>query len=298
MSTLTNSQFRTQSLEHGQSSSVALVTGASSGIGMLTAISLAKKGYLVVATMRQLERGTELLSLASREGVTERIKLKCLDVTKDETIVSVINEVVAENGGIHMLINNAGVAYGGFVEDVPMENWREQMESNFFGLIAVTKAVIPIMRRQHSGLIVNMSSISGRVGFPGYAPYAASKFAVEGFSESLRHELAPYGIRIVLVEPGAYRTSIWSKGLASMSKPAHSSYAKRLQAIADYSRHNGETAPDPQEVADLISSLPDKKYLKLRYPLGRGTHKTIIGKALLPWKWFERIVAAATGAKS
>ncbi|MNP47874.1 putative oxidoreductase SadH [compost metagenome] len=168
------------------------------------------------------------------------------------------------------------------------------METNFFGLVAMTQNAIPIMRRQQKGLIINISSVSGRVAFPGYGPYAASKFAVEGFTETLRHELAPLGIGVVLVEPGAYRTPIWNKGLAGMAAPPDSPYRERMERIARYSRRTAETAPDPGQVAELIGRLADTRSPRLRYALGSGSRLTIWGKALLPWKWFEAIVERAT----
>lgn len=273
---------------------VAIVTGTSSGFGMLTAVELARKQYHVIAGMRNPANATELLARAESAGVREWIEVCTLDVTDPEAIERVVSEVSGKYGTIDMLVNNAGLAVGGFIEDVPMGDWRRQMETNFFGMVAMTKSVLPTMRAQRNGLIVNISSVSGRVAFPGYGPYAASKFAVEGFSESLRHEMASLGIRVVLVEPGAYRTLIWDKGLADMIRPADSSYRDRLDAIVQYTRRAGETSPDPQQVADSIASLIDIRRPKLRYVLGRGSAAAILGKALLPWKWFERIIARAT----
>jgi NAD(P)-dependent dehydrogenase (short-subunit alcohol dehydrogenase family) len=273
---------------------VALVTGTSSGFGMLTAIKLARKQYRVMATMRNPERATELWERAERAGAAERIEILPLDVTDPLAIERVVAETLRIHGRIDVLVNNAGFAVGGFIEEVTMEDWRRQMETNFFGLVAMTKSVIPVMRQQRSGLIINISSVSGRVSFPGYAPYAASKFAVEGFSESLRHELAPLGINVVLVEPGAYRTPIWNKGLANINSPEQSPYLDRLRAITQYSRRTSETAPNPQEIADFIGSLTDKRAPRLRYPLGRGALLAIWGKALLPWKWFEFLIERTT----
>ncbi|MHA7964261.1 SDR family oxidoreductase [Paenibacillus sp. CAU 1782] len=272
----------------------ALITGASSGFGMLTAVKLAEQGYRVIATMRDPDKSAELLERARRAGVADSIEIRRLDVTDSSAIERVVAETMQNHKRIDVLVNNAGFAVGGFVEDVPMEDWRRQMETNFFGLVEMAKAVIPIMRNQHSGMIINISSISGRVGFPGYAPYAASKFAVEGFSESLRHELSPFGVKVVLVEPGAYRTPIWDKGLGQINNPDHSPYRKRLQAIMSYSRRSGEAAPDPQQVADFIGRLAGSRSPKLRYPLGQGAVLALWSKALLPWNWFEGIIRRGT----
>lgn len=273
---------------------IAIVTGTSSGFGMLTALELASKQYHVIATMRNPEGAGELVERARRAGVAERIEIKALDVTDQQAIERVVAETLRDHRRVDILVNNAGLAIGGFVEEVSMDDWRRQMETNFFGLVAMTKCIIPVMRKQRSGMIINISSVSGRVGFPGYAPYAASKFAVEGFSESLRHELAPLGISVVLVEPGAYRTPIWDKGLSQMTRLDNSPYADRLKAITGYSRRTAENAPDPQQIADLIGKLADTRAPKLRYLLGRGAMAAIWGRAALPWKWFERIIERAT----
>lgn len=275
---------------------VALITGASSGFGLLTALELARKGIRVVATMRNPEKAEELLKLAEEAGVAERLRVLPLDVTDPLSIRQAVEETIRSYQRLDILVNNAGFAAGGFVEDVSMEAWRQQMETNFFGLVAVTRSVIPIMRRQQKGLIINISSVSGRVAFPGYGPYAASKFAVEGFTETLRHELATLGIGVVLVEPGAYRTPIWNKGLAAMAAPADSPYGERLERIAQYSRRTAETAPDPRQVAELIGVLADTRAPRLRYTLGSGSRLAIWGRALLPWKWFEGIIRRALGS--
>jgi NAD(P)-dependent dehydrogenase (short-subunit alcohol dehydrogenase family) len=273
---------------------IALITGTSSGFGMLTAVELARKQIRVIATMRDKTRAGELMERAERAGAAAKIEIDELDVTDPQAIERVVRDVMRIHGRIDILVNNAGFAVGGFVEDVPMEQWRRQMETNFFGLVAMTKCVIPVMRKQGSGRIINISSLSGRIGFPGFAPYSASKFAVEGFSECLRHELAPFGIRVVLVEPGAYRTPIWNKGLSQIPNIRESAYSGRMKAILNYARHSASNAPDPQHVASRIGSLVDHPSPRLRYPLGQGSRSALWGKALLPWKWFERIVERGT----
>ncbi|MNJ59289.1 putative oxidoreductase SadH [compost metagenome] len=148
------------------------------------------------------------------------------------------------------------------------------------------------MRSRKYGKIINISSISGRLGFPGYGPYAASKFAVEGFSESLRLEMLPYGVYVSLVEPGAYKTAIWSKGFDYITMRARkdSPYQEPLAAILAYSNNVANNASDPQDVARTVVRIAQARYPKLRYVLGKGAWTAIWGKALLPWKWFEQIV--------
>jgi len=271
----------------------ALVTGASSGIGLLATVALAAAGYHVMATMRDLSKQSALLDLAASRGVTDRIHLLKLDVTNETEIDYTIAHAVKTLGKLDVLVNNAGFAVGGYVEEVPMEAWRSQMETNFFGLVAVTRAVIPVMRALQSGHIINVSSLSGRFGFPGYAPYAASKFAVEGFCEALRHELLPFGIQVALVEPGAFKTSIWQKGFEQIHAADNSPYRSGMEAVLRYSKRAAETSPDPQMVADLIVRIAETQAPKLRYPIGKGTRAALLGRVLLPWKWLERIATRA-----
>ncbi|KPV55918.1 short-chain dehydrogenase [Paenibacillus sp. A3] len=269
---------------------VALITGASSGFGLLTSVALARAGYRTVATMRNPDKCEALLERAERSGVQELIDIMPLDVTDHEAIRQTVGSIVKTYGRIDVLVNNAGFAVGGYVEDVPMEQWRQQLETNVFGVIAATKAVLPHMRERRSGCIVNVSSVSGRSGFPGYAPYSTSKFAMEGFSESLRLEMKPFGVNVVLIEPGAYKTDIWQKGFASMCTSETSPYRHLLEKVLRYSKQAAATAPDASEVAETIVRVVRSKHPKLRYPLGRGAKLSLGSKALLSWRWYESIV--------
>ncbi|MEI7026788.1 SDR family oxidoreductase [Paenibacillus sp. y28] len=273
-----------------QTEPVALVTGASSGFGLLTAVALARRGYRTIATMRNPENSTDLLKKAAAAGVEEAIVVLPMDVTDQAQIHQTVSAVLQAYGRIDVLINNAGFAAGGFVEDVPMDIWRKQIETNVFGVIAVTKAVLPAMRQRGSGCIVNIGSVAGRIAFPGYGPYSTSKFALEGFSEALRLEMKPFGVRVVLLEPGPYRTDIWQKGFGSMSGRADSPYRHALQRVLRYSKKAAETAPDPAQVADRIVQIVESARPKLRYLLGWSPALSLMGKALLPWRWYEYIV--------
>ncbi|CAI6082766.1 SDR family oxidoreductase [Cohnella sp. JJ-181] len=271
--------------------STALVTGASSGFGLLIAIELAKRGYRVVAAMRDPDKQTALMKEAERAGARERIEVVRLDVTDADSIAAALSGMLRRHGRIDVLVNNAGMAVGGFAEEVPLAAWRSQMETNFIGLVATTQAVLPAMRAQGGGTIIQMSSVSGRWGFPGYGAYAASKYAVEGFSESLRHEVAPFGIRVALVEPGAYRTAIWAKGFAEMHAKPDSPYEGALDAVLRMARRTAETAPYPAEVAELVARLAGQRRIsRLRYPIGRGSRLLLLAGRLLPW----RVIEAAT----
>jgi NAD(P)-dependent dehydrogenase (short-subunit alcohol dehydrogenase family) len=240
--------------------------------------------------MRDISKQTMLIERSKAANIEQHLECMQLDVTDEKAIAHVIQTIQQKYNRIDVLVNNAGYAVGGCVEDIPLTDWRLQFETNFFGLVALTQAVLPMMRQQKKGKIINVSSISGRLGFPGYAAYAASKFAVEGFSESLRHEMLPFGVFVVLIEPGAYKTEIWDKGFAAMRTSPESAYRAQLEAVLRYSHKAAETAPDPQEIAALIVRISAKPSPKLRYPLGKGASISLWSKSLLPWKWFEWIL--------
>jgi NAD(P)-dependent dehydrogenase (short-subunit alcohol dehydrogenase family) len=269
---------------------IALVTGASSGFGLLISVTLAQKGYQVIAAMRDPDKREQLLMAARAAQVERLIECVQLDVTDHPTIQRAMTRIVENYGRIDVVVNNAGFAAGGFVEDVPIDDWRRQMETNFIGLIAVTKSVLPFMREQRSGHIINISSVSGRIGFPGYAPYVASKFAVEGFSEALRLEMKPFGVHVVLIEPGAYPTSIWKKGFDSIRTSADSPYKDKLESVLGYSRSTLNKNANPQDVADAVARILSLRQPKLRYSMGRGVPLLLWSKALLPWNWLERLL--------
>lgn len=269
---------------------VALVTGSSSGFGLLITLALAKAGFHVVATMRDLTKKNQLLEKAEASGVLEQIECAALDVTDPDSIYETVTDTLNKHGTIGILVNNAGFAAGGFIEEVPMETWRRQFETNVFGLIDVTKAVLPSMREAGSGTIINMSSISGRIALPGLGPYSASKFAIEGFSEALRLEMEPYGVHVVLIEPGSYQTAIWSKGLDALEQQELSAYAPKTARLMKRVRRIAETAGDPEDVAKLVADVAELDRPDFRYPIGKGVKQTVNLKHWLPWKWIERTI--------
>jgi len=274
---------------------VAFLTGASSGFGLHTSIALARQGFRVVATMRDPQKQENLLRMAEQHGVRDRVEVNRLDVTDPHSITSAVNEVITRHGQIDVLVNNAGYACGGFVEELPLDEWRQQFETNFFGLVAVTQAVLPHMRSRRSGTIINISSISGRIGFPGLAPYAASKHAVEGLSEALRTEVLPHGIYVVLIEPGSYRTNIWQKGLSRIHDRPASPYCEQMKRLAAMTEQTMKQAPEPDEVIAAIEQAALSPRPRLRYPVGRGVRFAIAAKQLLPWIWFERVILKRLG---
>ncbi|GAE28226.1 short chain dehydrogenase [Halalkalibacter wakoensis JCM 9140] len=273
----------------------AIVTGASSGFGLLTTIELAKRGFHVVATMRNVEKRSVYKTLFDeRPDLLEQIEFVSLDVSVEDSI-NQFAEYVNQLKTVDVLINNAGFAMGGFAEQVSISDYRRQFETNVFGVMAVTQAVLPKMREQKSGKIINVGSVSGLVGFPGLSPYAASKHALEGYSESLRLELQPFGIDVALIEPGSYQTNIWSSGMevSTGSLGEQSPYAAYMQGVMGNVEAGKKKHGDPLEVARLISDLAEKERIsKLRYPVGRGMKTLLLLKQLVPWSWWEKVVLA------
>jgi NAD(P)-dependent dehydrogenase (short-subunit alcohol dehydrogenase family) len=279
----------------------ALITGASSGFGLLTTVTLAKRGWRVIATMRDLNRRERLEAAAREAGVLDRIEFLTLDVTDNEQIAKVAAEIAARTDGdkaarLDALVSNAGFAVGGFAEDVSDAELRQQFDTNFFGATAVVRAFLPQFRRQRSGHIVLTSSISGRMGFPGVSSYVASKFAVEGWAETLRLEMKPLGVQVALVEPGSFETGIWSRGqtMAKQSLDPHSPNAARAQQLMDRMK-SGKPKADPQIVADGIAAILDNPRPKLRNVFGRDAHIALLLKHLLPATVAEWLLIKASG---
>ncbi|KZE69053.1 short-chain dehydrogenase [Fictibacillus phosphorivorans] len=267
----------------------AIVTGTSSGFGMHCAVELARAGFDVVSTMRNLDRAEILLKLADGHHVADRIHLHPLDVTSAES-VSTFTTYIKKFPSIDVLVNNAGFALGGFSEELTIDEYRLQFETNVFGVIAVTQAVLPIMRKNRRGRIINMSSISGKFGFPGLSSYTASKHALEGYSESLRLELKPFGIDVVLVEPGSYQTNIWSS-IDKLTIDSESPYHFYMKALLRDIESGKGSHGDPLDVAKLVTRIATStKTPKLRYPIGRGVKLSLFLKMILPWKWLENVV--------
>jgi len=270
---------------------VALVTGTSSGFGLLTAVELARTCHQVFATMRDPARAAPLLEAAARLGV--EVTVLPLDVRDPGSIAACVAEVLHRAGRIDVLVNNAGIAIGGFFEDQSAAEIREQFETNVFGAMEVTRAVLPSMRAARSGKVITVSSFGGRMGTPGLGPYCATKFALEGFAESLRHELRALGVQVALVEPGTYGTqAFFSNKRVARGAGASADYAGRLEVAqaalyADLERRQ----PDPREVARAIGRLAAARRVPLRTTVGRDARLGAFAQWLLPAWLFERVVA-------
>ena len=270
---------------------IALITGSSSGFGLLTSIELAKSGFRVVATMRDLGRRGPLDQAAAAAAIAGKLDIRQLDVTNLDSIPAFVDSVVRDHGRLDVLVNNAGFAVAGFAEDIKLEELRRQFETNFFGAVAMTKAALPTMRRQRSGHIIMVSSIGGLLGSVTVSSYSASKHALEGWSESLRLELNALGIKVVLIEPGAFLTDIWTRG-AVMGEKATTQESPNLQrSLRMRERIQALPKRDPIAVARLIASVAQNPNPKLRYVIGPDAKLQLALKRILPWKWHERLVA-------
>lgn len=251
-----------------------VITGSSSGFGLKAAKDFADKGNKVFATMRKSD-GKNAEKKAELEGHSSNIKVLEMDVTDDASVKNAINAVLAETNNIDILINNAGIMYLGITEAFSVEQAKFQMETNYFGAIRVMQAVLPSMRKVGSGLIINTSSLVGRMSPPFFGTYTATKHALEGYSQALRYEVSPFGVDIVLVEPGPFGTGL----LASGQAPAHSEVLETYGELAGVPTAMGENfaqmlqsedAPDPQWVVDA--------YLKLaEMPTGKRPTRTVVG---------------------
>ncbi|PSH05607.1 MAG: short-chain dehydrogenase [Acidobacteria bacterium] len=271
---------------------VAVITGCSSGFGLLSTVELARKGYFVIATMRDLARRDSLDEALLSAGVAERVSVRTLDVASPPSHETFVAETVAEFGRIDVLVNNAGFALAGFAEDVMLEELRRQFETNFFGTVSLTRAVLPVMRKQRAGRIVMISSVSGRNAYPGISSYASSKFALEGYTEALRLEMAPLGIHCVLVEPGSFQTAIWNRkeNNAVHAFDPTSPNRERILRYRDYVQKQTRRG-DPREVARLIAHVADVQHPRLRYVIGEDARSSLAFRALLPWRLYETIVS-------
>ncbi|WP_315185972.1 oxidoreductase [Corynebacterium durum] len=273
-------------------SKTALVTGASSGIGEETARTLHKLGYTVYAAARRTDRLEQLTNVG--------IHALTMDVTDDESMTSGIEKIIAETGRIDVLVNNAGYGSFGAIEDVSIDEARRQFEVNVFGLGRLTQLVLPHMRAQRSGTIINISSIGGRFTTLLGGWYHASKHAVEALSDALRMETAPFGIDVVVIEPGGIRTE-WS-GIAAdhLEETAEgSAYASQIKAVANSMRSestNKRQSP-PSVIADTVEKIVTARKPRTRYVVGFAAKPLVTLRRILPDRAFDRVISAALGVR-
>lgn len=269
---------------------VALVTGSSSGIGYETSLLLARNQFATYASMRNLKKGDELLKIASKENIP--LKVIQLDVDDDRSVSNAIDNIVKENGRIDVLVNNAGFDLFGSLEELTIEEIKGQFETNFFGAARVSKSVIPTMRKQGSGIIINVSSIGGRIGLvPCNTMYHASKFALEGFTESLRHELTEFNIDVILIEPGVIRSNfVENIRTAKNYDPNNSPYAKTIQKVFEGFEPMVANASDPKGVAQVILDAANSSNPNIRYTVGKDAESILKARAELSDRELEKWV--------
>ena len=244
---------------------VALVTGSSSGIGLETSLALARDGFRTFASMRDTGKATELQEAAKKENLS--IDVIELDVDKEDSIVSAVKKIMSDAGRIDVLVNNAGYGQFGCTEDVPIDDFRKQFETNFFSIVRIIQEVAPIMRKQGSGVIVNISSVVGKMGLPGSPAYISTKFALEGFSECLRYELGQFGVQTTIIEPGVIKTNFF-KSMKIPESKSDPKYKELTDKILSGLKMMVEMGTAPSQVAEVvIKAIHDKEILP-RYTAG------------------------------
>ena len=245
---------------------VAVVTGSSSGIGFETSLALAREGYFTFATMRDIKKADAVKKIAEEENLP--LKVIELDVDNEDSVENAIKSIIDEKQRIDVLVNNAGWGIWGTGEDVSLEEFREQFETNFFSIVRLIQKVAPTMRKQGSGDIVNISSIAGRIGFPVSTAYISSKFALEGFSESLRFELGEFGINVIIIEPGVIKTNFFDSMRTAKKADVGETYRDITLKVITGVKMMAEMGTHPKEVANvIINSIKEEKPLP-RYVVG------------------------------
>ena len=243
------------------------MTGSSSGIGFETSVLLARNGFHTYSTVRNLEKSEALTNIAKKEDLS--LQVIELDVSSDKSVRDGVNRVLRENKGIDVIVNNAGYALVGAFEDLSMDEIKAQFETNFFGAIRVIQAVLPTMRDHRNGRIVNVSSMGGKIAIPLDSAYHGTKFALEGLSESLQYEVEQFGIKIILIEPGAIKSNFFNNlKMASKAQRPDSPYTQMMQKLSAGFSFILENAPSPVEVAKVIVRAATSENPELRYVVG------------------------------
>jgi NAD(P)-dependent dehydrogenase (short-subunit alcohol dehydrogenase family) len=268
---------------------VALITGCSSGFGLLSAVGLAQAGFHVVATMRRLEGQGPLGARAKTAGVT--LDVQQLDVTDAASIERCRAHVAERCGRLDVLVNNAGYALVGPMEDISAGRLRAQLETNVVGAAEVTRAFLPMMRARRRGRVINVSSAAGRTTIPLMAPYHASKWALEGLTEAWSYELAPFGIRVILIEPGSFRTDFDGRSMERVEDGADSPYRPIVERMRAARRVIQRLSGDPQAVARVVVRAASARRPRLRYVVGIDAWLGALGRRLLPGGAFTRLTA-------
>jgi NAD(P)-dependent dehydrogenase (short-subunit alcohol dehydrogenase family) len=274
---------------------IAIVTGSSSGIGFETSLLLAQNGVYTYATMRNLSKSKEIVDHAKKENLP--LEVLGLDVTDEKSISNAIQKIINDKGRIDILVNNAGYSLLGPLEQLQIHEIKEEFETNFFGTIRLIQSVLPRMRKQRYGRIINISSLAGRIGFPLSSAYVSSKFALEGLTESLRYEVQNFGIHAILIEPGVIRTNFANnlrvgKNVVTLqnTKNVNSPYAEITEKRVSALRPRIEKGLSPTKVAEVILEAVMSDTPEARYLVGRDALKTIEKRNNLSDEQFGRFV--------
>ena len=272
-----------------------LITGTSTGIGQATAVTLASRGWRVFATMRDLEERGPLDQAVKQVGVQDRVIVDQLDVTSAASIASAVSSTLSQTGNrLDAVVHNAGVAAAGALEDVPEAELRRVMETNFFGVLALTRALLPTFRAQGGGRLAIVSSEAAFMGRPTISIYCASKWALEGWAESIAYELEPFGIEVILIEPGPYRTEIWDR--APRFQPPDSPYRAWVQHVFRTGLARAASmARDPEEVAVVIAGAIESRRPRFRYPVGPSARIGHFLKGKIPSRLLRRVITRSLG---
>ncbi len=267
---------------------VALVTGSSSGIGLETALALAKEGYHTFASMRDVSKSGELENAAKKDNLP--IEVIHLDVDKEESIITAIKKVMESSGRLDVLVNNAGYGQFGCTEDVSVEDFRKQFETNFFSIVRIIQEVAPIMRNQKSGNIINISSVVGRMGLPGSPAYISSKFALEGLVECLRYELGQFGIKTTLIEPGVIKTNFF-ESMKIPDSETDPKYKELTDHILAGLKMMVQMGTAPSQVAEaILKAIHDDEMLP-RYVVGTDAAMFMEAKKMKTDLEFEKYMS-------
>ena len=267
---------------------IALVTGSSSGIGLETVLSLARDGYYTFASMRNVRKAGELEHAAKKENLP--VEIIELDVNKEESIISAVKNVVTKNGRLDVLVNNAGYGQFGCTEDLTINEFRKQFETNFFSIVRIIQEVAPIMRKQNSGNIINISSVVGRMGLPGSPAYISSKFALEGLGECLRYELGQFGIKTTMIEPGVIKTNFFNSMKVSESK-IDPKYKILTDNILAGLKMMVEMGTAPSQVADVVMKAIHDDEMLPRYVVGTDAAMFLEAKKMKTDLEFEKYMS-------
>jgi len=251
-----------------QREKIAIVTGSSTGNGFETSLMLARNGFYTYATMRNLDKSKTITDIATKDSLP--LQVLQLDVTEDKSVKDAIDTILGKRGRIDVVVNNAGYDAFGAVEDLSVEEVKAQFETNFFGAIRVMKAVLPTMRKQRRGTIVNVSSVGGLVGIPLNSAYISSKFALEGFSESMQYELEEFGIKVILIEPGVVKTNFFENSKAAKNTASSNSpYAELAKKVSEGFKPMLENnSSSPIQVAEVILKAITSEKVNTRYLVG------------------------------